>query len=674
MKIQQKISSLAGVIILIMTALTIYTNYTGKHNTLHAISEKQLTRYNDVFWGLIDSEADSLETALTALVSNSGLVNTFLTSHREQLLADSKPLFEKLREQFDITHFYFIDRDGKVLLRVHAPDDYGDVLQRVTYLQAKETGKPGKGIEMGKNFFSLRVVMPVYKDKEIVGYFELGQELDHIIDSFKNITHADVSMWVSRQYAQQKHLDNMFQNTNDWHQVMASNVDSHNDFMKTISSKPETGTTTDIEMMFNKSSYAIQTLPFKDAFNTEAGVIMISNDISDQRQELFDYMKTIMAITTAILALIFAITLYLSGYIIRPLRNASALLKDISEGENEGNLTKRLEVESSDEVGELAENFNKFVIKIKKIVDLVIASSTSLAEESQRMLSSMKEATQQVLEQQQEVDQIADAIQSLVHTHADITQHAITAASSAETSNQHATEGQKLVSRTIKANREMITEIENISLAIQQFVQDGKNIGEVVTVINGIAEQTNLLALNAAIEAARAGESGRGFAVVADEVRSLSLSIQNEIQEIQQQTDNLRIRSNNAVTVMQNGQNKIESSAELTSELGKSLELIAGSVETIVQFNEKIANVTEEENQHINTINDNINNVRQVSNTMSETVIYASKTAQEFESMAIQLQSLVQQFLTSHNKTDSTSGKQEGSETSEIKHDDIELF
>jgi len=125
---------------------------------------------------------------------------------------------------------------------------------------------------------------------------------------------------------------------------------------------------------------------------------------------------------------------------------------------------------------------------------------------------------------------------------------------------------------------------------------------------------------------------------------------------------------------MQHGQNKIEASAELTSELCKCLELITNSVETIVQFNEKIASVTEEENQHINTINDNVNKVRQVTNTMSETVIYASKTAQEFESMAIQLQSLVQQFLTSHNKAGSTTDKQQGSDISEIKHDDIDLF
>jgi methyl-accepting chemotaxis protein len=304
----------------------------------------------------------------------------------------------------------------------------------------------------------------------------------------------------------------------------------------------------------------------------------------------------------------------------------------------------------------------------------VIESSSSLATESQQMLASMDIATQQVIEQQQEIDLIAEAIQSLVLTHGDITQHAITAASSAGVSNELATQGQGLVHRANEANKEMIAEIDNISIAIQQFVDDGENIGKVVAVINSIAEQTNLLALNAAIEAARAGESGRGFAVVADEVRTLSLNIQNEIQEIRQQTDNLKSRSNNAVIAMQRGRDKTELSVELTSELGKSLGSIAESVGSIAQLNEKIANVTEEENQHINSINDNVSSVKNVTNTMSETVISASKTAQEFKCMANQLQSLVEQFLVSHKTARNIAENKIDGQSADVEHNDIELF
>lgn len=674
MKIRQKITALAGVIILIMTPLTVYTNYKGKHETLHGVTENQLERYNTIFWGQVESDAISLEKILTVLTSDSNLVNTFLSSNRDELLTTSQPIFEKLKQQYDITHFYFIDTQGKVFLRVHKPPQHGDILKRATYLQAKNTGKSGKGIEMGKNFFSLRVVIPVYKNSEIVGYIELGQELDHLIAGFKKLTGADISMWLSHQYAQQKELIKTFKKVDGWYQAMASDKHLHSDFMSAFSSTPKVGISSDFEQRVSGSDYGIQTLPFKDAFGEEAGMVMISNDISEQKNKLSEYMIMISSITIAILFLIFAITIYLSKSIIKPISNASSVLKEISEGESEGSLDRRLDVKSNDEVGELAASFNKFVSKIKGIVDLVIVSSSSLAQESQQMLTSMQEATQQVLEQRQETEQIAEAIQSLVLTHGEITQHAKTAASSAEISNQRATEGQNLVHRAVDANREMIAEIDNVSAAIEQLAEDGENIGKVVSVINGIAEQTNLLALNAAIEAARAGESGRGFAVVADEVRALSHRIQSEIQEIRQQTDNLKVRSHDAVTAMQRGREKTELSVELTSELGKSLGSITESVATIAQFNEKIANVTEEENRHINSINENVNRVGELTNTMSDTVIYASKSAQEFECMASQLQSLVEQFIVSHKRADDITLNRDDTGSSEEKIGDLELF
>ena len=674
MKIKKKITVLAAIIILIMTAITVYTNYIGRHDSLHEASEKQLTIYNDIFWGQLESDAASLEKLLTVLTNTPKLIDTFLSANREQLLAESKPVFERIKQQFDITHFYFIDMQGKVFLRVHKPSDHGDILERATYLQAKKTGKPGIGIEMGANFFSLRVVMPVYKNNEVIGYFELGQELDHLINNFKNVSHADISMWISSEYAEDKKLINKFNNVNDWYRVMGANKNLHNDFMNVFSSNPKIKPSSNFEKKISGSVYNISTHPFKDASGKEAGILMISSDISEQVNELLNYMTTIFFITIAVLILLFVITLYLTESIIQPLKNASSVMEDISEGENEGNLTKRLDVKSNDEVGMLAKSFNKFVNKINGIVDLVIESSSSLARESQQMLSSMKEATQQVLEQEQEIEQIAGAIQSLTLTHNDITQHAITAASSAGTSNERASEGQVLVSRTIDANKEMIVEIDNVSLAIQQFVEVGDNIGRVVNVINTIAEQTNLLALNAAIEAARAGESGRGFAVVADEVRALSHNIQNEIKEIKEQTDNLKVRSNNAVIAMQRGREKTELSVELTSELGESFESIADSIETIVQFNEKIASVTEEENQQINNISDTVNRVRQVTNTMSETVQYTSKAANEFNCMADQLHSLVQQFLMSKEKTSKITIDKSDTKSSDINNTDVELF
>lgn len=124
-----------------MTFVIISTNYIGKNNTLHSVIDKQLTHLHHMFWNQVDSDATSLEKLLTVLTNDPNLVNTFLSEDRNQLLDESKSVFEKIKKQFDITHFYFIDTQGKVFLRVHQPSQYGDKLNRVTFLQAQKTGK-----------------------------------------------------------------------------------------------------------------------------------------------------------------------------------------------------------------------------------------------------------------------------------------------------------------------------------------------------------------------------------------------------------------------------------------------------------------------------------------------------------------------------------------------------
>lgn len=108
----------------------------------------------------------------------------------------------------------------------------------------------------------------------------------------------------------------------------------------------------------------------------------------------------------------------------------------------------------------------------------------------------------------------------------------------------------------------LTNEVTHASSVIKKLEEDSSNIGTVLVLIRDIAEQTNLLALNAAIEAARAGEHGRGFAVVADEVRILAGKTQQATTEIQSIIEELQQRARNAVQVMQNGQERVDSTQE----------------------------------------------------------------------------------------------------------------
>ena len=135
----------------------------------------------------------------------------------------------------------------------------------------------------------------------------------------------------------------------------------------------------------------------------------------------------------------------------------------------------------------------------------------------------------------------------------EIAQNAQSASDVTEQASTAANEGRASVTQTIDSISELSKQLGVASEVIQQLVEHGRTIGEVLVIIQGVAEQTNLLALNAAIEAARAGEQGRGFAVVADEVRQLAQRSHESTEEIQNIIKLIQASTERAVQAMNEG-------------------------------------------------------------------------------------------------------------------------
>ena len=355
------------------------------------------------------------------------------------------------------------------------------------------------------------------------------------------------------------------------------------------------------------------------------------------------FLSLSIAVIAALVIIVFVGTLLI--------RSLTSSLKRIGDAmaaiAKDGNLTHEIEVKGEDELASLATNFNQFVNKIRDVVDLVIQSSSSLAQEGQHMLVDTEQTSMQTIRQQQEITEVVDAIQQLFSTQKNIAHNAAQAADSAGLANSQAEDGQHVVQDAVSVNRAMILEVEEVEQSIVKLRNDSISIGNVIKVIDGIAEQTNLLALNAAIEAARAGESGRGFAVVADEVRALSQRIQQETNVIQQQVTQLQQGSSHAVAAMQRSRETTEKSVELTAKAGEALQSITAAVSHITSLNEHIAYATQEEHQRLTGLTTNVNNVRDITSQVADTAKRATKSGNEFRSIAVQLQGLVSQFLLS---------------------------
>ena len=149
----------------------------------------------------LENEASMMQAALTVIARDDGIKKAFLGQNREELLKLAWPLFNNLRATNRVSHFYFTDAERVNYLRVHKPDEYGDTIDRITTLRAAEARVPARGIELGPlGTFTLRVVLPWYQGDTLIGFLELGEEIDHITDEAHRVLGADLLVLVYEQF------------------------------------------------------------------------------------------------------------------------------------------------------------------------------------------------------------------------------------------------------------------------------------------------------------------------------------------------------------------------------------------------------------------------------------------------------------------------------------------
>ncbi|MBL4762353.1 MAG: methyl-accepting chemotaxis protein [Gammaproteobacteria bacterium] len=334
-----------------------------------------------------------------------------------------------------------------------------------------------------------------------------------------------------------------------------------------------------------------------------------------------------------------------STNIMRRLERTVKAMTDIASGH--GGLDHKQDEQGNDELTVLAVAFNAFVDKIRGVVELVTNSSSMLADEANRMLEVTSETKLGVVMQQAEINKIAMAVRMMSDSVLSVAHSAADASATSKRASETANNGKDLVNNTVQNINSLAEEVVDAANVIRSLEQESTDIGTVVSVIRSISEQTNLLALNAAIEAARAGEYGRGFAVVADEVRSLSNSIQKETEQISEKVKKLQAGTQAAVKVMERGTKDAKHSVALAAEASASLSEITEMVDSVTKGSELTEQSLNVQSQVANDVNEKIKVISGIADTTANNALITAKSANEFNSMAAQLQGLVQQFLES---------------------------
>ncbi len=349
-------------------------------------------------------------------------------------------------------------------------------------------------------------------------------------------------------------------------------------------------------------------------------------------------------ILTAILitAIVIIAVSWLVGFLFRDLNRVSYALEEIASGE--GDLTQRLEPRSDDEVGQLAENFNRFVGNMHTMVSKLSHVSASLSEQAKQTAQQAEERSQRIGVQQDEINMVATAVNEMAAATQEIAGSADHTAQSSEEAVGACSHGANQVTQTQSSIQNLAQEVQVATNVIQELEAHGNSINTILSTIQDIAEQTNLLALNAAIEAARAGEQGRGFAVVADEVRVLSQRTHSSTKEIQETIEMLQGTTAKAVGIMGEGKLLADTSVDDANSAAASLTQIHTAVARISDMATQIASAAEEQASVTNEITRNTEGIRDVSNQLSVEAQDAAEQASALSDLSRELESEIGRF------------------------------
>jgi len=229
----------------------------------------------------------------------------------------------------------------------------------------------------------------------------------------------------------------------------------------------------------------------------------------------------------------------------------------------------------------------------------------------------------------------------------DVADNAAQAASSAIQAEKQTQSGGLSVNDNRVAIQSLSSEVVNAANVIHQLEKESIGISTILDAIKGISDQTNLLALNAAIEAARAGENGRGFAVVADEVRNLARQSRESADEIYGLITSLQEKAHSAVSVMESGQKQANISVEQAKKVGNELGNISGSISSIVQINQQIANATENQSTVTGVMTKNLNSIEKITAVTARGAEKIDGALVELSDQVTRMNELVLQFKVS---------------------------
>jgi PAS domain S-box-containing protein len=274
------------------------------------------------------------------------------------------------------TALHIILPDGRVFLRMHDKERYGDLVKRNSLSKARTTKNPAWEIELGKTAFALRTVMPYYKDGKLIGYVELAEDIDHFLKILKGNTDDEFGIIADKKYLDRddwksiRRASGLKDNWNELEKHLIISSTSKGEiaakcFVEDNLERVENGENIFQKIKDKDSTYRCGGFSMEDALGRHIGAVLTAVDITDHIafSKKADYAGMFSAI------ILFFLTSSAAVIIARSISRPILKLSDLAEKVGKGDLQQRAAVTSDDEIGQLGRTFNSMIEKRKQIED-----------------------------------------------------------------------------------------------------------------------------------------------------------------------------------------------------------------------------------------------------------------------------------------------------------------
>jgi len=342
------------------------------------------------------------------------------------------------------------------------------------------------------------------------------------------------------------------------------------------------------------------------------------------------------------LGVLLVVAVVLGRRVVNKLRLLIAALNDLAAGE--GDLTKRVSIDSRDEIGDMAAAVNQFVDKLQPIVreagEVAQRTGVEIGVMAQRNAGADAAAELQrdaVAASLRDLSTMADEAQAESHAMQSALQQVVDIRQATDENSRTSTQVAKLIEA-------LAGQVQTGSEVIERLAQQSEQIEVVLTVIHGIAEQTNLLALNAAIEAARAGETGRGFAVVADEVRALASKTQSSTGDIQAHIGALQQGAKEAVAAISQAGRQASEGLLVLRDSARLQQSVQASVEQVHAAIGLATRAAEQQAHGAQAVRGRVQTIHAQAERAAEVVMQTTASSKVLDDLAAQLKASLGQF------------------------------